>query len=276
MKPIFKSLCFASLLFFTTPVWSSWKGLPVIASSPETGFQYGVLLLQSLDDEAVDGKLSSIQYIAINSTENQQRLVIRPTLYYLDYKLKLTPVINYSSFPEKFYGFGNDTLESDEEDFTSDYLLLKMTAYYNVYSNLHVQFLASSDDREITKYETGGQIDTLLSGSSELEKYKLTSKGLGLVWDTRDIPRYPNKGIYAELSRERFSGDIYEYDQDKFDLRLFHELGKHRVFAAQALKIKQDGDFIPFINLSTIGGTDVVRGIFEGRYRAPDMEAFQI
>src|SRR5690606_12147475 len=100
---------FLAMLSFTPNVNAQFRGLPVIASSPETGFQYGVLLLQSLDEQAVDGKLSSIQYIAINSTEDQQRLVIRPTLYYFDYKLKLTPIINYSSFPEKFYGFGNDT-----------------------------------------------------------------------------------------------------------------------------------------------------------------------
>jgi hypothetical protein len=264
------------LLLVSFQAFAGWRGLPVIAQSPETGVQYGVLLLQSLDDEAVDGKLSSIQYIAINSTEKQQRLVVRPTLYYFDYRLKLTPIINYSSFPEKFYGLGNETIKEDEEDFSSDYLLLKFNAFYNFYSDFHIQLLASSDDREITEFESGEQIESLLGSGNQLEEYTLKSKGLGLVWDTRNIPRYPSKGFYAEINQEEFEGDIYDYTQNKVDLRAFFDLGEKRVLAAQALSIEQDGEQIPFINLNTIGGTDVVRGIFEGRYRAPDMQALQL
>lgn len=275
MKKIIRLSSLFLFLILSQSSWSSWKGLPVIANSPETGLQYGALLLQSLDEEAVDGKLSSIQYVAINSTEHQQRLVVRPTLYFFDYKLLLEPVINYSSFPEYFYGFGNDTSIKDEEGFTSEYLYLEMTAYYNIHSNFNLLFLTSSDDREITEYESGKLIDTLLTSSSESGKYKLISKGLGLVWDTRDIPRYPNKGVYAEISRENYQGGIYDYDQNTVDLRIFHDLGNNQVIGAQAIKMTQDG-YIPFINLNTIGGTDVVRGIFEGRYRAPDMQALQI
>lgn len=268
-------LCSALFLLLPQPVLAEIKWLPVIATSPETGFQYGALLLQSLDEEAVDGKLSSIQYVAINSTESQQRLVIRPTLYYWDYKLKLTPVINYSSFPEKFYGLGNDTDEDDEEDFSSDYLFLKMLARYNFYSDFHVQAIFSRDDREITEFEADKKIDNLLS-NNQLAEYTLNSQGLGFVWDTRDQPRYPDSGYYAEFTHEQFEGDIYEYDQNTLDLRAFYSIGEKQVLATQLIQITQDGDNIPFINLSTIGGTDLVRGIFEGRYRAPDMQAAQI
>jgi len=270
------ALLFVLSFFTTAKTHAQIRWLPVIASSPETGFQYGALLLQSLEDEAVDGKLSSIQYIAINSTEDQQRLVIRPTLYYLDYKLKLTPVINYSSFPEKFYGFGNDTDKSDEEDFSSDYLLLKMVMQYNFYRDFHLQYTHSIDDRKITEYENSEIIDSLFISTTQVEKYKLTSNGLGLVWDTRDIPRYPNQGYYASISQEQFDGDIYEYDENKIDLRAFFPIGEKQVLAAQVIQVEQDGENIPFINLSTIGGSDVVRGIFEGRYRAPNMQAIQV
>jgi hypothetical protein len=276
MRQLLSASLLAILTFVSLSVSAQIRWLPVIASSPETGFQYGALLLQSLDEEAVDGKLSSIQYVAINSTEDQQRLVIRPTLYYFDYKLKLTPVINYSSFPEKFYGIGNDTDEDNEEDFTSDYLFLKMAAQYNFYSNFHLQYIHSIDDREITDLEKDGQIDGFLTTNVQEQEYKLKSNGLGLIWDTRDIPRYPNKGYYAEISQEQFKGGIYEYDENTIDLRAFFPIGKNQVLAAQALQIEQDGDNIPFINLSTIGGSDVVRGVFEGRYRAPDMQALQV
>ncbi len=261
-------------LLQVTPLWADIKWLPVIATSPETGFQYGALLLQSLDEKAVDGKLSSIQYIAINSTEDQQRLVIRPTLYYMDYKLKLTPVMNYSSFPAKFYGFGNETDKADEEDYSSDYLLLEFQAQYNLVSDFHLMVRASNDDREITEFESGKIIDGLLTTSQESE-YTLQSKGLGFIWDTRDSPRYPSKGFYAEISRENFTGGIYDYDEDVVDMRAFLPMGNKKVLALQALQRKQDG-VIPFINLATIGGSDVVRGIFEGRYRSSEMQAVQL
>ena len=266
---------FFLLVFFIPTLHAEIRWLPVIASTPETGLQYGVLLLQSLDEEAVDGKLSSIQYVAINSTEKQQRLVVRPTLYYFDYKLKLEPLINYSSFPEKYYGIGNDTQENSEEDFSSDYLFLKMRARYQLVSELHLLMLASRDDREITEFEANGEIDSLLA-SSQLDEYTLHSRGGGLVWDTRDQPRYPDKGYYVELSREAFQGSSYDYHEDRIDLRAYYSIGEKQVLAGHLLQVKQDGDKIPFINLSTIGGSDVVRGIFEGRYRAPEMEAAQI
>ncbi len=261
------------LIAVSTTANANFSGLPVIASSPETGLQYGALLIQNLNEEAVDGKLSTIQYIAINSTENQRRFVVRPTFYFLDYKLKLTPNINYSSFPEKFYGISNASDKNFEEDFTSEYLLLRFDMQYNVYSDFHLKFLSSSDDRAITKYEKGGAIDTMLGGS--LLEYRLTSTGMGLVWDTRDSPRYPSSGYYAEISQENYGGEIYDYDEQRIDLRAFVSMGNKKVLATQAIQVDQDG-VIPFINLATIGGSDVVRGFYEGRYRGTQMQALQV
>jgi len=90
------------------------------------------------------------------------------------------------------------------------------------------------------------------------------------------MPRYPSKGFYAEITQEQFEGGIYEYDENTIDLRAFYSIGEKQVLAAQLLQVEQEGDNIPFINLSTIGGKDVVRGVFEGRYRAPDMQALQL
>ncbi len=278
-KDMHKTIIKISLLILSVTASNSAisdiKWLPVIATSPETGFQYGALLLQTLEDEAVEGKQSSIQYVAINSTESQQRLVVRPTLYFMDYKLKLSPIVNYSSFPEKFYGLGNDTQDQNEEDFTSDYLYLELTGQYNFYSNWHIELTHSIDDREITDFEDDALVDTLLS-NGQLNEYKLKSFGYGLIWDTRNSPRYPDKGIYASVKQEQFDGDSYDYDELTLDLRAFFPIAEKQILATQYLQISQDGDSIPFINLATIGGTDVVRGIFEGRYRAPDMKAAQI
>lgn len=270
LKPALLCVLLATTSF---SAYASFRGLPVVASSPETGFQYGALLIQNLHEEAVDGKLSTIQYVAINSTENQRRLVVRPTLYFLDYKLELTPNFNYSSFPDKFYGISNDSDEDNEEDYTTEYLLLRFDMEYNIYSDFNLAFLSSSDDREITKYENGGLVDALLT--SNLLEYKLTSIGAGLNWDTRDSPRYPSKGYYAAISQENYEGDIYDYDEQTVDLRAFFPVGDKQVFGLQAIQVEQDG-IIPFINLATIGGSDVVRGFFEGRYRGTKMQALQL
>lgn len=278
-----RTLLLILLSSLVLPIQASAKNvnwLPVIATSPETGVQYGVLAIQNLDKKAVDGKLSTIQYIAINSTESQQQLVLRPTIYKLDRKLRIAPIINYSSFPSKYYGISNDADEDNEESYTSEFLKLKLDLRYNFYSDFHIKLLASNDDREITKFEEGKLVDGEILTSSDA--YKLSSAGLGFIWDARDIQNYPTKGYYAELSQEDFKGgekDIYDYSEKTIDLRAFFPIAEKQVIALHALRQKQssnDGGQVPFINYATIGGSDVVRGVFEGQYRAPEMEAVQI
>jgi hemolysin activation/secretion protein len=61
-------------------------------------------------------------------------------------------------------------------------------------------------------------------------------------------------------------GSSFNFSQWVFDLRKYHSLNNNQVIAGQAWFSFTDG-IAPFQHLSMIGGSDLMRGYFEGRLR---------
>lgn len=105
------------------------------------------------------------------------------------------------------------------------------------------------------------------------------TSGIGpiLSWDTRNNAYSPDKGGFAEIQYEYFQpflGSDFKFSVLSIDLRRFFKLSPKSVLAIQGLGGLTFGN-TPFRKLEELGGTDIMRGYYGGRYTDKCLMAYQ-
>jgi outer membrane protein assembly factor BamA len=93
--------------------------------------------------------------------------------------------------------------------------------------------------------------------------------GPGLAWDSRDHSLAPHRGAFYDIvlmSSQPSLGSTYEFTTMVFDLRQYFPIRPGHTFAGNVYIAVQDGQ-APFYQLPQLGGDELLRGYFEGRYR---------
>lgn len=96
-----------------------------------------------------------------------------------------------------------------------------------------------------------------------------TGPGMIVRYDGRDSNVYTREGVYAELRGSGFPSFLGSSDphyRGEADFRGFVPLGESSALGAQAVALVSAGE-VPFQLLPTFGGSDLVRGILEGKFR---------
>ena len=95
--------------------------------------------------------------------------------------------------------------------------------------------------------------------------------------DNRDNTFAASSGGYHQLIAMKYNdrlGSDFEFNQYIIDLRQFIPINKKGVLALQGLAMFSEGD-VPFNRLAQLGGSMIMRGIYQGRYRDKNMLALQ-
>lgn len=272
--------------------------LPVISSSPETGFVFGGLGGYYFDLAQGDttARMSQIQLIIAYSTNGQ--LNFRPGWELVtqneDYIFR--GKISIAQFPDKNYGIGNeaDVLLVDFEDGASERLnhlrysvdryslrssfLKKIAPHF--YAGLQLEF------ENVYNYKTLADSVQYISGQSEIDNLPIegfrSGAGLNISYDTRKNTLNPLDGSFVELKTVLFGkwlGSDFRYNSISLDARkYFNTVGKHTL-ALQLIvnhNSPQNGTLIPLRGLSQLGGTDLIRGYRKGTYQDNNMTVAQI
>jgi outer membrane protein assembly factor BamA len=101
--------------------------------------------------------------------------------------------------------------------------------------------------------------------------------GVTAIFDNRDHPIAAHTGWYSELSfmsNGKLLGSDYSFTSFDADLRKFFQLSAGSILAFQAVGSIKSGQ-VPFLQLSCLGGDEMMRGIYAGRYRDKDGVAAQ-
>jgi outer membrane protein assembly factor BamA len=101
--------------------------------------------------------------------------------------------------------------------------------------------------------------------------------GASFLYDTRNNILNARKGVYVELSGLKFSdrlGATYSYNSYTADFRKYFPINDRSVIAFQVLGLIKTGT-VPFLQLSYLGGSDIMRGFYSGRYRDKVLGATQ-
>lgn len=247
---------------------------PAVSYAPETSFALGVSAMHFYTTSA-DAKLSQISVNALY-TFNRQFINEANLLHYNarnNYLVKLGFALN--KFPENFYGIGNKTTEANAETITynvikTDLSLLKKIQK-NFYGGIHYNY--ANYFNVYANNLASHVLDFLTGGDGSIQ----SGLGVELLLDSRDNINYSTKGWFALFdvtwNNTKFKSSTNYFAIDA-DIRKYHKLSSGAVLALQGIVKIKEGE-VPFTQLSYLGGGNIMRGFYAGRFRDKDLVALQ-
>lgn len=248
---------------------TGWAGLPIITYSPET--ELGVGLFGShffrTGPSLERSRPSSISVVGLYTWRNQLITELIPELYWNADRSHLWSRVDYRRYPNRLWAVGPNAPDRSEEKYSEDRLrwqgrigqaIRGSLFLYGHFELLHMDL----DDRE-----PGGLLDR---GAVPGAQGGFTmAVGPGLAWDSRDHALAPHTGAFYDvvlMSSQPALGSTYEFTTMVFDLRQYFPIRPGHTLAGNVYIAVQDGQ-APFYLLPQLGGAELLRGYFEGRYR---------
>ncbi|HPR63167.1 MAG TPA: BamA/TamA family outer membrane protein [Thermoanaerobaculia bacterium] len=248
---------------------SSWIVLPVLFRTPETGFAAGVMVnhIFRLSPAYTDGKPSSMLPMVIYTEEEQMIAQMFANLYLANDAYWIRGHVGYYDFPSLFYGIGNDTEETNEEEYTYRTLRLEMSFQRRFADDLYLGLGFDFKDHELLDVEQGGILDQGdIPGSNGGTIGGLLAL---MTYDSRDHHFFPSRGFHVEFRAGLFDsalGSDFHYQEYRLDARSYQTLAPRHVLALQLFSQSLHGS-APFQEYAEIGGQFLLRGIYGGRFR---------
>lgn len=183
--------------------------------------------------------------------------------------------VEFSRFPDTFYGVGNDTDEDVSEDFTPRTIAISAGLRREIAPDVRVGPQVTYVHQEIREVEDDG-----ILARGELPGSKggtLVQLGLSASRDHRDHIVYPRAGSFEEVRfniSEDALGSDFSFTAFDFDVRRYASLSKSQVIAVRGLVTFTTGT-PPFQTLAMLGGDRVMRGYYAGRFRDRHRYALQ-
>jgi len=258
--------------------------LPIFYYTPETKLTGGVggIITFRSGESGVKSRPSSFYFAAIYTQLKQFQLELIPEIYLQNEEYFVAGKFLLQKFPNKFYGIGNATPDPETEEekeavnYTPRSFSLEISALRKLFPNrkIYVGLKYQFENYKLLK------IGRLLSESDAVGSRGGTMSGLGFLihWDTRDNIFSPLSGNYWQFQtviNGSYAGSDYHYTFVKADLRKYFPLFSGHVLAIQGMGQWVTGDNAPFHKLAKLGGQDIMRGYYSGRYRDKMMVALQ-
>lgn len=250
---------------------------PILFYTPETGAGAGAgtWLITRENFRGMRGKPTNLWVSGVYTQQDQTILHVIPEVYFGHDAYRLNLWLRYEQYPSKFFGIGNDSLVGAAELYTPRTRRASLTFSRRLVEDFSLGLLSEYDDTEMLKVEPGGPLalGTVPGSNGAL------LMGLGLLarWDSREQQFHPNGGALYELSLLRYDaalGSEFSFSRGSLDLRHYGSLAAGHILAGRFLYLSVQGD-APFYKLPRLGGKQLLRGYFEGRYRDKLLLALQ-
>ena len=178
----------------------------------------------------------------------------------------------FQRFPSTFYGIGSAVPDTGE-DYTPRTVALNVGAMRRVRGPIYAGGAVGWEHTDILETAAGGALEPgTLRGSRGSTTSSVAARA---AWDSRDNLYYAARGAWVQLGSQLSHaaiGSDNDFARVSLDARAYRTLRPGaatrapRVVALQAVVSTTSGD-VPFDRLSSIGGQNLVRGYFEGRFR---------
>lgn len=251
---------------------------PVVGYAPETSWEFGLssLIVYNAKQDT-SNRLSEINGFTFFTLENQYGLWFDHAIYSDEDKWFFLGKLRFQSFPLFYHGIGSKTPEDYIARVDANQIFIKERVLRKVRQDLFVgleadfqrlssvDFVPAEDRSDLQELPLGNQ------GSSNL------GFGIGLVYDNRHNVLNVRKGFFSELALLNYNqawGSTYDFTSVISDTRIYRPVGENNVFAAQLLGQFNAGD-VPFNQLALMGGENIMRGYYYGRYRDRNQLAAQ-
>ncbi len=232
---------------------------------------------------------STVNVALVYTLENQASASLWSTFYLgqaNDWSIENSVFIE--RFPTHYYGVGMSS-EPSYQVYTRRRLRGDNILRRRVYRDLYVggaDHLSFYDVDEIGgPFDEDGEPTDAWSADDRIGSGNLvgegggTLHGLGLVarWDSRDNDQSARQGLFVDFETAHYVtlfGSDTTFLQETLDVRGYVPVGPV-VLAAQWKTVLSDGD-VPFLALPELGGDQLLRGMYQGRYRDQSMTVGQV
>ncbi len=243
-------------------------GYPYVFYSPETEFALGgALILTRRLSADTTVKPSSAMISGYYSAMHSYDLFFNPEFFLEEDKYYLGIAADYWRFVDKFWGFGNDSPDSDNVGYIRKIFSVNVEFDVRVVGPLKVGLnydlnYTTIEDKQTNPYLLSGSVPGSDGG---------TSSGLGVVLfaDTRNRAFYPTSGgsyKLAIVNSLEWLGSSFKFRRWIADFRHYFQIADPFVLAAQMYAMGITGE-PPFYLYPALGGDNQMRGYYEGRYR---------
>lgn len=246
--------------------------VPLIAYTPETSLLASVIGMQFSDPpESNDEWRATIA--GAYTLKNQTLATVNFTTRLDEDTIRLGAGVSAANWPEEYFGTGRGVSLASEELETLR-ASVKLSALHRVTSQpLYLGLTHEAEVRDVASPAGGLLARTRPEGRGTSTRMGV---GLRLLFDSRDQPMGARRGWYARADSVFFQnlwGSSFDYARLRLETRAFLPLDGHilagRITAHAALGNP------PFYDLPALGGSNLMRGIFAGRFRDRRMAAAQ-
>jgi outer membrane protein assembly factor BamA len=251
--------------------------LPIAYYTPETRLGLGCLaykVFKTKNQDSLSRSSNAQTYCSV--TLNKQFLLENEwTLFLKNERYFLSGNLDYTRFPEFFFGIGNHTLKSDKKRYSFDLVKLHSKNLKMVAKNLFLGFQYDLQYLfDIDRMETNMMENPKVAGANG---YVTSGLGTVLRFDSRDNVLNSTKGTLFEL-QTTYYGPLtlgqFRYNSLTAEIRKFQRIGPKLTIAIHGYAQINDGT-VPFRAMPALGGAKFLRGFYRGRFRDQHMVMLQ-
>ncbi len=261
---------------------SQFMMYPTLAYEPETSIEIGFSpLYVYFANNDKNNRLSEISGFTFVTLNKQYGARFEHALYSDQDEWFFLGEILVQRFPLKYFGIQSQ-VESVPLDATALVDAFQVNIKERVLRKIAKNFFIGleADFRSLSKVdfkpENGSSLEDLPFGAQGTTNIGL---GIGLVYDERHNVLNVRDGWFSEFGYIKFNpfmNSSVNYYNIVSDTRFFKSIGKRDVIAAQLLGQFNFGGDVPFNQLALMGGQNMMRGYFLGRFRDRKLLATQV
>lgn len=246
--------------------------LPLLYYTPDTRWAYGgagayYFKVAGQDSSQPDARTSYVQFL-VDYTENKQLDVWSTwNIFTRNENLLLKGDIRFRNFPDRFYGIGNSTTKSQMERYSYNLMQLKAMVLKKIKPGMFIGLDYQYENEYNFGYTPGGLLE-----SGTITGYRGgVGTGFGIVGirDNRDNIINAYKGSLLEVSSYFFVpklGSNFRYTNLNALYQQYWQVRHKHILALQSRMRLTYGN-VPFLDLSTLGNDDLLRGYARNRFR---------
>jgi outer membrane protein assembly factor BamA len=251
---------------------------PFLYYTPETNMAFGLAgsFLFRESDTLPENRPSVISPLIIYTLNKQFKTQISSDIYLQKGNYVIKTEIKLEKYPDKYFGIGNDTLEANQQDYTSQSFGISLSLLREFGRNLKAGLQYSFSTWTIKEWGKNG----LPAGESIPGNRGGIVSGPTFLFnlDNRDNIFSPSRGELFEMDYTFINhalGSDFNFHIFRLNLRKYVPLFSSHVLAFQSLLQLEGGD-VPFYFMSQLGGQNLLRGYYQGRFRDKDLIALQV
>jgi hypothetical protein len=247
--------------------------VPVYFYTPETQSGFGVsgVHLFSCEGSCDPTRPSSLRLTAVGTTTGQRVFSVAPEIYFNKGEYIFRSALTFLTFKDRFYGLGEQTVEGVYETFGSQDTILTTSLLRRISPKIYAGLVEHFRQTKILSVSDNGlPVQGDIPGSQDAN---VSSLGVTVIRDTRNNIFEPSEGSLCSFTSSRYDkifGSDYEFMKSTIDLRKYFPCFTTHVLAIEGLAQWVNGD-VPFQDMPYVGGQNVMRGYYMGRFRDNDM-----